>query len=55
MFGNNKQVIDCTTLQSEQMKAAFGTFHYRPRPVLRLIAGATITRKSDLFSQSKVE
>ena len=46
MYGNNKQVIDLHHYtELTQMKVAFGTFHYRPHPVLRLIAGATITKK----------
>ena len=52
VHGNNKQVIDLHHYtELTQMKVAFGTFHYRPPPVLRLIAGATITRKSHLLSQ----
>ena len=49
MHGNNRQVIDCST-ELTQMKVAFGTFHYRPHPVLRLIAGDTLTRKSRVIS-----
>ena len=45
MEKTNKWLIAPLYTELTQMKLAFGTFHYRPHPVLRLLAGAMIIWK----------